>query len=76
MGAASRKFLSEFALNLPSARWLLITPTELVSGKEYDAEHLAVSNKCHIYLICRKPSASYDSKNFSFDGSRVKGKLL
>jgi hypothetical protein len=35
--AAPRKFMSEHAVNLYSARWIIVTPSDLVSGGTVDA---------------------------------------
>jgi hypothetical protein len=75
MSVPDRKYLSEFAVSLFSARIIGITPSELMSGKEAEGEALEISNSCHIYLICRRPSSSYDPDSFSFDGKSAKGKV-
>jgi hypothetical protein len=75
MTMPDRKYLSEFAVSLFSARIIGITPAELMSGKEPEGEALEISNLCHIYLICRRPASSYDQGAFSFDGAHIKGKL-
>jgi len=74
---APRKFMSEFAVNLPSARWLMIPPSELMRDDgEIDPEVAKLADVCHIYLICRRPATSYDPDGFKFDGKRISGKLV
>lgn len=71
----ARKFLSEFAVNLCSARWIIVTPSDLMSGGKIDAEAAEIVEACHIYLICRRPATSYDPNTFAFDGAKLTGKL-
>ncbi len=70
-----RKFLSEFAVSLFSARWLMVTPSDLMKGGEVSQEAAEVAQRCHIYLICRRPAQFYDPKNFKYDGGKVSGTL-
>lgn len=73
----ARKFLSEFAVSVFSSRWIMIPPSELMRDDgELDAKSAAVAERCHIYLICRRPATSYDPDNFRFDGKKINGKLL
>jgi hypothetical protein len=76
MTTPARKYLSEFAVSLCSARWVATTPSELMSGNEMSADQAELSGHCHIYLVCRRPASSYDPKSVSFDDSRLKGRLL
>lgn len=72
-----RKFMSEFAVSVVSARWLMIPPSELTRDDgEMDAESAKIAEHCHIYLICRRPALSYDPDSFKFDGKSVGGKLI
>jgi len=68
-----RKFLSEHAVGFNSSRWLGITPEQLNTDKEMGALEKEVASKCHVYLICSRPSISYNPMGFSFDGKIVKG---
>jgi hypothetical protein len=54
---APRKYLSEFAVNLYSARWLMVTPSEIMSGGSIPADASELVQRCHIYLI-------YDSMGY------------
>jgi hypothetical protein len=73
--APPRMFLSEFAVNLYSARWIIITPAELMSGGTVAPHAAELARCCHIYLICRRPAAAYDPTSFAFDGSTARGRL-
>lgn len=70
-----RKFMSEFAVNLYSARWIMVSPSELMSGGEINSEAAEVLQRCHIYLICRRPGTAYDPQSFKFDGQKITGRL-
>lgn len=71
-----RKFLSEHAVNLYSARFIIVTPSDLMAGGEMDRDSAEVSEHCHIYLICRRPACSYDPETFKYDGKNLSGKLV
>ena len=76
-GVADRKFLSEFAVNLYSARWFVVTPNQIAADLEMpDDEAAEVSRHCHIYLICRRPASFFDPGDFQFDGQHVGGHLI
>ncbi|WP_148295910.1 hypothetical protein [Gluconobacter oxydans] len=77
MTVAERKYISEFAVNLCSARWQLILPHQLNAGSKItDPVSLEISENCHIYLICKRPSSVFDPNNFSFDGKVVRGNIV
>lgn len=77
MTVAARKYLSEFAVSLCSARFLLMLPHQLSAGwKTNNTLYLEISENCHIYLICRRPSSVFDPNNFSFDGNVVRGNIV
>lgn len=77
MPVADRKFFSEFAVNLCSARWLIVMPSQLSAGYEMtDPQGIEISQNSHIYLICRRPSSYFDSTQFAFDGNFVSGHVV
>ncbi len=72
-----RKFLSEFAVSLFSARWLIVMPSQLSAGYEMtDPAGIEISQNCHIYLICRRPSSYFDASDFTFDGKFASGHII
>lgn len=71
-----RKFLSEFAVNLFSVRWLVVSAAELASGGDISAQDTEVADHCHIYLICRRPYCSIDPKTFSWDNQLISGHIV
>jgi hypothetical protein len=70
-----RKYLSEFAVNLYSARWQLITAEQLTSGGKMRPEELRIANSCHIYLICQRPGLTYVPETFSYIDGIISGDL-
>ena len=76
MNVPDRKYLSEFTVNLFTARFLMVTPDELTSGFAVPQEGKEIAERCHIYLICRVPGSSFDPDSFVFDGTHVQGKLV
>ena len=62
-----KRHLSEYALLLVSSRFILIPAHQINSGGLMQDGAKDISDKCHIYLICRKPSLYYDPKYFFFD---------
>lgn len=76
MSVPDRKYLSEHAVNIYSARWLTITASQLASDGKMDAETQEVSNLCHIYVVCRRPSMSIEPERFSFIDGKAQGELL
>jgi hypothetical protein len=72
-----RKFLSEFALNLYSARALAIPVSQLArSDAEMDALAAEISQRCHVYLIRRHPACSLDPAVFAYENQQITGSLV
>ena len=70
-----RKNLSEFSVLLYSARWQIIQSHQLnqkLAVRPFDKEIL---EKCHIYLICRRPSVSYFLPAFKIDRGKISGTI-
>jgi hypothetical protein len=67
-----RKYLSEYIVNLYSARWLLLSANQLAADATMAPAEQAISDNCHIYLICTYPAAAYvkDSLRYA-DGQLV-----
>ena len=76
MPKVKRKFLSEFGVNLCSARWLLMPATQLSSDGVMGDEESEISKNCHIYLICERPAISFDKNDFSYDGKSISGSII
>jgi len=76
MKKPQRKFLSEFAVNLFTSRWLLIPSSQITSDGEMANDAAEVSKNCHIYLICERPALSFEKSSFSHEGGRLTGNLI
>lgn len=83
MEESKKLYLSEFAVSLYSARWLMMSANQFMTGGEMEADVQDVANNCHIYLICKSPAISfskdslvYESGNLSVTANyRVEGEL-
>jgi len=70
-----RKFLSEFAVNLCSSQWLMLSASDLTSGKTIRESYKTISDNSHIYLICQRPAAHYTAESVSYTDGRLEGVL-
>jgi len=73
MSESKRKFLSEFALNMYSARWLITTADQIASGGVMDHDEQEISDICHIYLISKSPALSFSKEMFSYKSGVISG---
>lgn len=76
MKKPQRKFLSEFAVNLFTSRWLLIPSSQITSDREMPDDAAEVSNNCHIYLIFERPALSFEKSSFSYAEGKLTGNLI
>lgn len=72
---AKRKYFSETALMLASARCVMLPPEELRSGKEVPSEALEILDACHIYMICSRPRLSLIPDTFQYNVGYIRGHL-
>lgn len=75
MSTLKRKYLSDFAVSLFSARFGFLTASQLVSNNKIKPETEEFLRTCNIYLICQRPAFSFSPTGFSYDGKKVKGNL-
>jgi hypothetical protein len=68
--------MSEHAVSLYSARWIGVTPSDLTGGGEMDKISAEIAERCHIYLVCRRPACSFDPSTFKYDGKNLIGTLV
>lgn len=61
-----KKYLSEFAVNLYSARWLMTSASQLMTGGSLGSIEQEVANNSHIYLICKSPVISFSKDSFEY----------
>lgn len=76
MEISKKKYLSEFAVNLYSARWLMVSASQFMTGGIMGEEEEAVANNCHIYIIGKTPIISYCKKSFKYEHGIVSGKII
>lgn len=70
MKGKSKKNISDFAVGLYSGRWIMISASELLSGKSFSTRQNVtqeVVNKSHIYIITKIPKFYYIEDSVSFE---------
>ena len=75
MNQPKRKFLSEFSVSLFTSQWLAVTADQLATEGVMPETEKTIAERCHIYLICRRPSFCFDPNTFKFDKGHVTGHL-
>jgi len=75
MEQSEKLYLSEFAVSLYSARWLMTSASQLMTGKTMSAEEQEVANNSHIYLICKSPVISFAKDSFKYEGGVLSGDI-
>jgi len=64
---STRKYISEFALNMHMTHDMLLQQDDL--NKVGQMDYFNESNPCHIYLICKRPRITLNPKDFKiWDG--------
>ncbi|MBT0024075.1 hypothetical protein J4H29_05000 [Vibrio alginolyticus] len=76
MSNPKKKYLSDYAVNLCSSRWLMFPASNLMSGDTWKLNSQQVLNNCHIYIICKRPKLSFSPETFHYDGEFVSGHLV
>ena len=72
---SKKLYLSEFAVNLFSARWLITSANQFMSGGTMGAEEQDVANSCHIYLICKSPVVSFSKDSLKYENGNLSVKV-
>lgn len=70
MKGKSKKYISDFAVGLYSGSWVMISASELLSGKNFSTEQSVsqeVVNKSHIYIITKIPKFYYIKNSVSYE---------
>lgn len=70
-----RKYFTECVVNLHTSTVVLLPPDQLHCANKANEETAAAMSECHIYLICRRPSLSYDD-GFKFEKNFGVGKFI
>lgn len=75
MKGKPRKYMSEHAVNICSARWIMTSASQLMSDGEMLPEHKEISDLCHIYIITKLPRINFRPDTTKYLSGRVSGHL-
>lgn len=70
-----KKYLSEFAVNLCSARWLMISASQLMTGGTMREEEREIADSSHIYIISKSPVICFSKDSFKYENGIVSGHI-
>lgn len=73
---SAENFMTEFAVNLISSKYLLTSASQLMSDGEMPPNELEVSKNCHIYLVVARPAVHFDPSDFTFADGVISGSLV
>ncbi|MDF1586911.1 hypothetical protein [Marinimicrococcus flavescens] len=71
-----RKYLAEVAIGLCTRGHVIIPADQIHADGEMPQGAVEILENCHIYLICRRPYASFDPATFTYDGRACSGALI
>ena len=75
MERSEKLYISEVAVSLYSARWLMTSASQLMTCRTISAEMQEVANNSHIYLICKSPVISFSKDSFKYEGGILSGDI-
>lgn len=75
MKDSKRKYVSEFAISLFSARWMMLPAHQLSNDGEFKPHELEVAKASHIYLICKTPAISFSKESFKYKDGKLAGSI-
>jgi hypothetical protein len=73
---SEENFMTEFAVNLISDRYLLTSASQLMSEGEMLSDELEASKNCHIYMVVTRPAVHFDPSDFTFAEGVISGSLV
>jgi hypothetical protein len=73
---SEENFMTEFAVNLISDRYLLTSASQLMSEGEMLSDELDTSKNCHIYMVVTRPAVHFDPSDFTFADGVISGSLV
>lgn len=73
---SAENFMTEFAVNLISSRYLLTSASQLMSDGEMRPNELEVSKNCHIYMVVARPAVHFDPSDFTYTDGVISGSLV
>lgn len=76
MNGSKKKYLTDFAVNLCSSRWMMTTASQLTSGGYMNPLEKNIADNCHIYLICKMPIFSFCASTFKYENDTISGSVL
>lgn len=76
MQSTKRIYLSEYAVSLFTARWLMTSASQLMSGGKTSSEQQEIIDNTHIYIISKLPSISFCPDSFQHKNGLISGKLI
>lgn len=68
--------MTEFSVNLISARYLLTSASQLMSDGEMPPNELEISKNCHIYMVVARPAVHFDPSDFTYSDGVISGSLV
>lgn len=70
-----RKYISEHAVNIYSARWLMTNAQQLMSDGVMRPDEKEISDLCHIYVVTKLPRINFRPDTTKYENGRVSGHL-
>lgn len=75
MKGKPRKYISEHAVHIFSAGWIMTSASELMSDGQMRPEHKKISDLCHIYIITKLPRINFRPDTTKYENGRVFGHI-
>ena len=72
---ATRRFRSEFGLNVYGDYNLLIQQSDFDYLERVDGFRAFEANPCHVYMICRRPRISFEPDSFEISTDEIAGSM-
>lgn len=75
MNKSKRKYLSEFAVNIRTGRWMLMPASDLAIDNPLmpDASTQSLLDNSHIYLLTKLPRLSFSPNTFQYKNNIISG---
>ena len=71
-----RRYISEFSVGITSKGWLMFTPDQLHAKGKMQKEFQDIADNSHIYLICKRPKATFSNEQPVIQDGLVSGKVI
>ena len=73
MKGSPRKYLSEHAVSLCSARWMMTSAGQLMSNNQMSEEQKVISDRCHIYMVTTLPRLGFCPDTTRYENGNLSG---